>query len=60
MKGSIDVAEKLQVWSRWGIAAMVLALPVVLFYASGMRIGSASANSWLPEGWPDRGRYERF
>ena len=39
---------------------MVLALPVVLFYASGMRIGSASANSWLPEGWPERGRYERF
>lgn len=39
---------------------MVLALPVVLFYASGMRIGSASANSWLPDGWPERGRYERF
>jgi predicted RND superfamily exporter protein len=48
------------VWSRIAIVATVLILPMVVFVASGFRIGSASAHAWLPEGRPERTRYERF
>jgi uncharacterized protein len=46
--------------SRWAILVLVLCLPLILVVASGIRIGSASAHAWLPEGRAERARYEAF
>lgn len=52
--------ERLHTMSRWAILVLVLCLPLILVVASGIRIGSASAHAWLPEGRAERSRYEAF
>lgn len=52
--------EKLHAASRWVIALLALSLPFIAWVASGIRIGSASAHAWLPEGRHERIRYEGF
>lgn len=39
---------------------VLCSLPVILYAASHIQIGSASAHAWLPEGRPERTRYEQF
>lgn len=46
--------------SRWFLVLLFLSLPAVLWGAAHIKIGSASAHAWLPEGRPERARYEEF
>ena len=52
--------EQLHTLSRWSILVIALCLPLIAYIASGIRIGSASAHAWLPEGRAERIRYEGF
>ncbi len=52
--------EQLHKWSRWSILVLLCSLPAILYAASHIEIGSASAHAWLPEGRPERTRYEQF
>lgn len=53
-------AETLAKLSRWFLVLVLLALPFILWGASHIKIGSASAHAWLPEGRAERARYEDF
>jgi len=46
--------------SRWFLVLLLLSLPLVLWGAAHIKIGSASAHAWLPEGRAERARYEDF
>lgn len=46
--------------SRWAILSMVLVMPVAIYGALHLPTGSAAVHQWLPEGRPERLRYERF
>ncbi len=52
--------RRLDQWSKWTLIVTLFLLPVVLYFASGIKIGSASAHAWLPEGRAERQRYEEF
>lgn len=51
---------QLDKWSRRAVLGMLALMPIVLYGASQMRIGSASVHEWLPGGREERQRYERF
>ena len=53
-------ASQLERYSWWFILLLLVLLPAVLWAASKIRIGSASAHAWLPEGRIERSRYEFF
>ncbi len=53
-------AETLAKLSRWFLVFVLLAFPFVLWGAAHIKIGSASAHAWLPEGRAERARYEDF
>ncbi len=52
---------QLERWSRWAICAMLLLLPWAVYGVLNLPVGAAAAlHKWLPEGKPERERYERF
>lgn len=50
----------MDLWSKWFLVALLCAFPFLVYTASGIKIGSASAHAWLPEGREERTRYEQF
>lgn len=52
--------RKLDRWSRKAVLAMLLLLPVIIYGAAHVRIGTSGVHQWLPDGRPERERYERF
>lgn len=60
MPKSQQQVEHLHKWSKWSILVVLCSLPAILYAASHIKIGSASAHAWLPEGRPERTRYEQF
>ena len=50
----------MDLWSKWFLVALLCAFPFLVYLASGIKIGSASAHAWLPEGREERTRYEQF
>ncbi len=52
--------QSLDRWSRWTVAVSVLLLPLLVYGALNLPVGSASVHQWLPEGKPEKQRYERF
>ena len=52
--------RRLDRWSTWTLIVTLILLPAVIYFASGIKIGSASAHAWLPEGRAERQRYEDF
>jgi hypothetical protein len=58
--GRIDPPHHWEVASRWALVFfMVLAIPGAIF-ASRLKIGSASVESWLPDGYLARQNYDKF
>ncbi|MEQ1829863.1 MAG: MMPL family transporter [Pirellula sp.] len=55
-----DMVSKLHAWSYWAVVASICLFPILVYQAMGLRIGSASAHAWLPEGRAERIRYEEF
>ncbi|MBM3965484.1 MAG: hypothetical protein FJ308_10550 [Planctomycetes bacterium] len=55
-----STVESLDHWSKWFLVALLCAFPFLVYLASGIKIGSASAHAWLPEGREERTRYEQF
>jgi uncharacterized protein len=52
--------QSLDRWSRWTIVAGVLLLPFLMYGVYHLPVGSASVHQWLPNGKPEKQRYERF
>ncbi len=52
--------QRLDRWSRWTVAVSVLLLPLFIYGVIHLPVGSASVHQWLPEGKPEKQRYERF
>jgi uncharacterized protein len=52
--------QRLDRWSRWTVAVSVLLLPFLIYGVLHLPVGSASVHQWLPEGKPEKQRYERF
>lgn len=52
--------HELDRWSRWAVVATLLLLPVIIYGAVHLPVGSASVHEWLPDGRVERQRYERF
>jgi predicted RND superfamily exporter protein len=60
----VDQSESQQEWIRWlswgSVVFSILFLPFGLWSVLHLPIGSAGVHEWLPEGRPERARYERF
>ena len=52
--------QSLDRWSRWTIVVSVVLLPCLIYGALHLPVGSASVHQWLPEGKPEKQRYERY
>ncbi|MCY2974791.1 MAG: MMPL family transporter [Planctomycetota bacterium] len=52
--------QSLDRWSRWTVVVSVLLLPFLIYGVLHLPVGSASVHQWLPEGKPEKQRYERF
>lgn len=46
--------------SRWTIVLSALLIPWLIFGLLHLPVGSASVHQWLPQGKPEKQRYERF
>jgi len=53
-------ASSLERYSLRFLVLLIFLLPLILWGASKIKIGSASAHAWLPEGRVERSRYEWF
>ncbi len=51
---------RLEQASRWTILVMLLLVPWALYGVFNLPVGAAALHKWLPEGKPERQRYERF
>ncbi len=47
-------------WSRNAVIAVLLLLPIAIYAAVHIPLGSAEVHKWLPDGRVERLRYERF
>ncbi|MEI6526381.1 MAG: hypothetical protein WCP62_10160, partial [Planctomycetota bacterium] len=56
----VSQAKLLERYSFWFLILLAFLLPLILWGASKIKIGSASAHAWLPEGRIERSRYEWF
>ena len=56
----VSRAKQLDRTSFWFLVLLALLMPLILWAASHIKIGSASAHAWLPEGRVERARYEWF
>ena len=56
----VSRAKQLDRISFWFLVLLALLMPLILWGASHIKIGSASAHAWLPEGRVERARYEWF
>ncbi|MDX1927665.1 MAG: MMPL family transporter [Pirellulaceae bacterium] len=52
--------KRLERWSRWAIFVMLFLLPFAVYGVLNLPVGAAALHKWLPEGKPERQRYERF
>lgn len=52
--------KRLERWSRWAIYVMLFLLPFAVYGVLNLPVGAAALHKWLPEGKPERQRYERF
>lgn len=52
--------KRLERWSRWAIFVMLFLLPWAVYGVLNLPVGAAALHKWLPEGKPERERYERF
>lgn len=52
--------KRLERWSRWAIFVMLFLLPWAIYGVLNLPVGAAALHKWLPEGKPERQRYERF
>lgn len=52
--------KQLERWSRWTILLMLFLLPWAVYGVLNLPVGAAALHKWLPEGKPERLRYERF
>ncbi len=52
--------KRVEQWSRWAIFGMLFLLPWAVYGVLNLPVGAAALHKWLPEGKPERQRYERF
>ena len=52
--------KRLERWSRWTILLLMFLLPWAVYGVLNLPVGAAALHKWLPEGKPERQRYERF
>jgi predicted RND superfamily exporter protein len=52
--------QQIDRWSRWTMVLMLFLLPWLVYGVIHLPIGSASVHQWLPDGRPEKERYERF
>jgi uncharacterized protein len=52
--------ERLDRWSRWTVLLTLLLLPWAIYSAVTLPVGSAAVHEWLPDGLPEKQRYEQF
>ena len=57
---SSTMLKRLERWSRWAIFVMLFLLPWAIYGVFHLPVGAAALHKWLPEGKPERQRYERF
>lgn len=47
-------------WSRYSLIFVLALSPILIYALINLPIGSSSVHTWLPDGKPERERYERF
>ena len=52
--------KRLEQWSRWTILLLMFLLPWAVYGVLNLPVGAAALHKWLPQGKPERQRYERF
>ncbi len=57
---SSTMLKQLERWSRWTILLMLFLLPWAVYGVLNLPVGAAALHKWLPQGKPERLRYERF
>ncbi len=53
-------AQRLHRYSRFAVGIVLALLPILIYFALHLRIGSAAVENWLPENRPERQIYNRF
>lgn len=52
--------QRIDRWSGWALIAILCLSPWLIYGVANLPIGSASVHEWLPNGKPEKARYERF